>query len=136
MPFSHEFLDGGRRLLRQGSGALSARDLIDGDLAVLRIIEQLPPASRPRHVLVDLTQVTAIDFTIADLHQLVDLNERTSALVPSLHLALVTAWEPMVAMAITWQTLGVRLGWTTMLFPTRGEAQQWLDAQGRQAPAQ
>jgi hypothetical protein len=42
----------------------------------------------------------------------------------------------MVAMAITWQTLGVRLGWTTMLFPTRGEAQQWLDAQGRQAPAQ
>ena len=126
MPYRTEFIDGGTGVLNVGSGVVTSAEIIEGARTVQRDESR---AKRLTHGLTDLTDVSELRVTTAELRLIVDASRKTAQLVPRGIVAIVAPRDHAFGMARMWELLIDEAGWTTRVFRDRVEAELWLREQ-------
>ena len=126
MPYVTEFIDGGTGVLHVGSGVVTSAEIIEG---ARRVQSDESRARGLTHGLTDLTDVSELRVTTAELRLIVDASRKTAKLVPRGVVAIVAPKDHAFGMARMWELLIDEDGWTTRVFRDRVEAEIWLREQ-------
>jgi hypothetical protein len=135
MPLPLEVVDDGRGVLRIGHGVVTGEELIDGARELADLVQRVPPGARPEWGIIDFSAAVDIQVDTAALHRLIDLNERTAAYAPNVHVAIVAPQEQQYVIALQWQMLARRVGWHSEIVATHAEAEAWLQPVRQRLPA-
>lgn len=120
-----EFRDGGRGLLRIGSGTLTGKDFIEANRALLA---DEPSLRRLRHALVLLEEVTRLEVSADDLRDMAKVAEEVARFAPSVVIAVVAPGDEVYERALMWKAYVDATRWVTAIFRSRPEAETWLRA--------
>lgn len=123
MPYTTEFIDDGTGVLHVGSGIVSSGEIVAGSHEVQ---SDEARARRLTHGLVDLTDVTELHVTAADMRIIAQASKRTAKFMPRGAVAIVAPRDYIFGMARMWESLVDEDGWTTRVFRDRAEAEAWL----------
>ena len=77
-------------------------------------------------LLVLLGDVTECPATTAEIRQLALLDQQIAQMNPDIVLAAVAPQDLMFGMARMWQAFTDTIGWTTAVFRSRAEADEWI----------
>ena len=86
-----------------------------------------------RYAIIDLTSVGAMKINSDDIRTVVEQNKRIAALaIPGAILAVASPKDPGFGLARIWEVLMEQIGWETMTFRSRSEADAWIRQRAKQ----
>lgn len=124
MPCSISWVSDGRGAHLTGTGLLTGPEILEAKAGLLRAPDRL----RGLHYgLVDVTDVTELRITRADVLEFVQVDMRIAAIVPRpLAVAIVAPSDLAFGIARMWEAFAEVTGWNTHVFRARAEADPWL----------
>lgn len=124
MPVQIEARQDGVGIIYNCSGAVTIDDYFQAGLGFLAAPEDI---KKWRYCLVDVTAVDAMQISTLDIRAVVEQNKRIAALaVPGVLLAVASPNDIGFGLSRMWETLTEEIGWETMTFRSRPEAERWL----------
>jgi hypothetical protein len=133
LPYTTEFVDGGRGVLRVGSGIVTSVEILDATRELQGDPER---AGRLRYGLVDLTEVTELRLTSQDMRRIAEASLKIAKLVPGGVVAIIAPKDHDFGMARMWEHLVDEADWITRVFRNRVEADAWIREQLAAGPPQ
>jgi hypothetical protein len=122
MPYPAQFIDQGRGLLLIGEGIVTGAEFINTN-------QELLADERVRNLayaLIDLTPMTDSTITPDQMFMLASIDKQIAVLLPNVTVALVATQEAHFGLCRMWEGLLDAANWTTCVFHTRPEAEDWL----------
>lgn len=107
-------------------GAVHGDELVAANQAFFR--DRMAEFRACRTWLGDYTQATLQQVEMRHLHVLAQISIDAAQHNPRLCVAIATSQELSFGSARAWEGLADATGWNTMVFRSRAQAQQWLDA--------
>lgn len=126
MPYTTEFIQGGRGMVHTGAGVLTGEELIEGSL---RLRAEMLRGGRVEYGMSDLTAVTELRVTADDLRRLAEAQLVTAQILPRAIAAVVAPSDHIFGMARMWEAYADATGWDTRVFRDRASAEQWIEEQ-------
>lgn len=123
MPYSTEFVDGGRGLIHTAEGVLTGAELIEG---AMRLRAEAKRTGLIEYGLTDLSAATQMQVTPEDLRRLAETQVVTAQIVRRAVAAVVAPSDLMFGLARMWEAYADATGWTTRVFRDRRSAEDWL----------
>jgi hypothetical protein len=123
MPYSTEFIDGGRGVIHLGEGVLTGDELIAGSLLVRERAER---EGRIEYGLTDLSAVIEFRASPKDLRRLADAQMTLARIIPRGISAVVATSEHIFGMARMWEAYAEDTHWAIRVFRDREAAELWL----------
>ena len=126
MPYTTEFVDDGTGVVHVGSGVAGSAEIVAGAREVQRIEAR---ARKLTHGLTDLSDVTELRVTAADMRHIAEITKITAKLTPRGFVAIVAPKDHIFGLARMWESLVDEEDWTTKVFRDRTQAETWLREQ-------
>ena len=123
MPYSTEFLHGGRWARHVGSGVLTGAEVLAGTLEVQEAARHRPIT----HSLCDLTAVTTFRASAHEIREIAAAGKVTAELAPGGFVAVVAPRDHVFGLARMWETHVDGATWSTRVFRDLNGALAWLD---------
>lgn len=126
MPIRTEVLANGTRLSLLCSGEVTGQDIIDAKLTLLAdraLVEGLETG------LLAVEPGSTLRVTPAEVHAVAEIDRRIAKLVPRLAVAIVAQRDHDFGLARLWEGILEVPGWSSHVFRTTGEAEEWLAQQ-------
>jgi len=123
MPFSCEFVEGGRGLVFSGSGLVTA-----GEIVTVKIgLKERPEALRQvAYALVDFQSVNELRVSLPEIELLTGIDQELAQLLPAVALAVVAPGNHVFGVSRMWESYLDLPGWSVRVFRSASEASAWL----------
>lgn len=126
MPYTSLYIDGGRGVLKTGSGIVTgpqilavARDFSLDEIRLCRLV----------YALVDFSEIDEMQVTPDEVRLIVEVHRKTAVFTPGVLVAII-AQDPLAfGISRFWQSFSEDLGWKAIVVHTRPEAITWLREQ-------
>ena len=124
MPIDIEGRQDGAGVIYYCHGDMTFDDLFQAGMGFLASPEEI---KKWRYSIVDLTSVAAMHLSSDDIRSVVDQNKRIAALAhPGVLVAVAAPKDLGYGLARMWEILLEQIGWETMTFRSRPEADTWI----------
>lgn len=124
MPIEIEGRQDGVGVIYVCRGAMTIDDFFQAGLGFLAYPEEI---KKWRYCIVDLTAVEAMHISSDDIRAVVEQNKRIAAAAPEGALLAVASPKDLgFGLARVWEALVEEVGWETMTFRSRSEAEVWV----------
>jgi hypothetical protein len=123
MPYTSLYIDGGKGVLKTGSGVVTGPEIIsvarEFSLDEIRLCRLV-------YALVDFSDIEEMRVTPDEVRLIVEIHRKTAALTPGA-LVAIFAQDPLAyAISRFWHSYSENLGWKATVVHTRTEAIAWL----------
>jgi len=130
MPIDIEGRQNGLGVIYKCSGVVTIDDFFQAGLGFLAHPEEI---KKWRYCIIDLTPVGAMNINAEDIRAVVEQNKRIAAIAPSgAILAVASPKDLGFGLARVWEVLVEEVGWETMTFRSRAEADVWIQERMKQ----
>lgn len=130
MPVTIEGRQDGAGVIYNCSGAVTIDDFFQAGMAFLASPEEI---RKWRYCIIDLTAVKTMQINPDDVRAVVEQNKRIASLaVPGPVLAVASPNDVGFGLSRMWEVLNEQVGWETMTFRSRAEADQWIQTRVRE----
>ena len=126
MPYTMEFTNEGKGLLRRGWGVVRGQEIIDSNHELLADAPRLGALAYAR---ADFTEASGVEISAEDIHRIVESNTKMAKINPSVVVVVIAPRDAMFGMARMWETLADSTGWKTKVVRTAPEADAWLESE-------
>jgi hypothetical protein len=124
MPISIEGRQDGAGVIYYCHGDLTIDDFFQAGIGFLAFPEEI---KKWRYSIIDLTSVEAMNISADDIRSVVEQNRRIAAIAhPSVILAVAAPKDLGYGLARMWEVFMEQIGWETMTFRSRAEAEAWV----------
>ena len=124
MPINIEGHQDGAGVIYNCHGDMTIDDFFQAGIGFLAFPEEI---KKWRYCLIDLTSVGAMRIHPDDIHTVVEQNKRIAAIaVPGPLLAVASPKDLGYGLSRVWEVLMEQIGWETMTFRSRPEAELWI----------
>lgn len=124
MPIEIEGRQNGVGVIYHCRGAVTIDHFFQAGLGFLAYPEEI---QKWRYCIIDLTSVESMDITTGDIRAVVEQNKRIAAIaVLGPLLAVASPRDLGYGLARMWEALMDQVGWETMTFRSRSEANAWI----------
>ncbi len=127
MPYRFVITQDGRCLRRIGEGVLTGQEIIR---AVRALPEEVPEPERITHGLVDLTAVTRLEITTAELETIATLDRGHSQRFKVTRVAIVAPTDLAFGLARMYEAAVAQVGWEVRVVRDLPSAEAWLAEMG------
>jgi|SRR5690242_3188907 len=131
MAYSIEYTPDGRGVYRMGEGVVTGAELV---AAAQSEIGDPARARGLRWGLIDLTRVTRLALTAAELRAISEANLRLAALTPDIAIGVVTGGNGVFDTIQMWQAMAKATGWKIEVFRSRADAEAWIRSERGATP--
>ncbi len=123
MPYSSLYVDGGKGVLKTGSGIVTGPQILAVATEFSRDEIRL---CRLVYALVDFSEIEEMRVTPDEVRLLVEVHRKTAALTPGALVAII-AHDPLAfGIARFWHSFSEDLGWKAHVCHSRPDAVAWL----------
>ena len=130
MPIETEGRQNGLGVIYKCSGVVTIDDFFQAGLGFLAQPEEI---KKWRYCIIDLTPVGAMNINAEDIRAVVEQNKLIAAIAPSgAILAVASPKDLGFGLARVWEVLVEEVGWETMTFRSRAEADVWIQERMKQ----
>ena len=130
MPIEIEGRQNGLGVIYKCSGVVTIDDFFQAGLGFLAQPEEI---KKWRYCIIDLTPVGAMNINAEDIRAVVEQNKRIAALAPpGAILAVASPKDLGFGLARVWEVLVEEIGWETMTFRSRTEADRWIQQRAKE----
>jgi hypothetical protein len=124
MPISIEGRQDGAGVIYYCHGDMTIDDFFQAGIGFLAFPEEI---KKWRYSVIDLTSVAAMHLSSDDIRSVVEQNKRIAAIAhPGVILAVAAPKDLGYGLARMWEILMEQIGWETMTFRSRAEAESWI----------
>ena len=124
MPISIEGRQDGAGVIYYCHGDMTIDDLFQAGIGFLAFPEEI---KNWRYTIIDLTSVAAMQLSSDDIRSVVEQNRRIAAIAnPGVLLAVAAPKDLGYGLARMWEIFMEQIGWETMTFRSRPEAESWI----------
>lgn len=123
MPYLTETFDGGTGLRRVGEGVLTGREIIE---TIRALPEAVPTLDRITHALVDLTGVTRLEVSNAELDTIASIDRAYAARFRIMRVAIAAPSDLAFGIARMYEAALSRVGWEVQVFRELQAAEAWM----------
>lgn len=124
MPINIEGRQDGAGVIYYCHGDMTIDDLFQAGIGFLAFPEEI---KKWRYTIVDLTSVDAMNISSDDIRSVVEQNRRIGAnAIPGVLIAVAAPKDLGYGLARMWEVLTEQIGWETMTFRSRAEAESWI----------
>ncbi len=123
MPYHLDLIHGGTGLRRTGEGVLTGGEIIE---ALRALPEQVPDLERITHALVDLTGITRIEVTNAELDTIASLDRGHGQRFGIRRVAIVATSDLAFGLARMYEAAMAGAGWEMRVTRDLAAAEAWL----------
>lgn len=123
MPYHLDLIHGGTGLRRSGKGVLTGQEIIE---AIRALPEQVPDPERITHALVDLTGVTRIEVTNAELDTITSIDRGFGQRFGIRRVAIVANSDLAFGLARMYEAAMANAGWEVRVVRDLPTAEVWL----------
>lgn len=123
MSYTIEYTADGKGVYRMGEGVVTGAELVE---AALSESSDETRARGLRWGLIDLSRVTRLAVTAADLRAISEANLRLASLTPRVVVGVVTGGNGVFSTVQMWQAMAKATGWKIEVFQSRAEAEAWI----------
>ncbi len=124
MPITFERRQGGVGVIYNCHGDMTIDDFFQAGIAFLGLPEEI---KKWRYCVIDLSSVGAMNISSDDIRAVVELNKRIAAIAqPGALLAVASPKDLGYGLSRVWEVLMEEIGWETMTFRSRPEAELWI----------
>jgi hypothetical protein len=124
MPISIEGRQDGAGVIYYCHGDMTIDDFFQAGIGFLAYPEEI---KKWRYAIIDLTSVGNMKINSDDIRTVVEQNKRIAAIAPpGAILAVASPKDLGYGLARMWEVLMEQIGWETMTFRTRSEAEAWV----------
>jgi len=130
MPIDIEGRQNGVGVIYNCRGVLTIDDFFQAGIGFLAFPEVI---KKWRYCVIDLTPAEAMHIDSKDIRTIIEQNKRIAAFaLPGVLLAVASPKNLGYGLAREWEALVERVGWETMTFRSRSEADAWIKERARQ----
>ena len=130
MPIGIEGRQDGAGVVYNCSGTVTIDDFFQAGMTFLASPEEI---RKWRYCIIDLTFVEGMQINPDDVRAVVEQNKRIASLaVPGPLLAVASPSDVAFGLSRMWEVLNEQVGWETMTFRSRSEADQWIQTRVRE----
>ena len=130
MPISIEGRQDGAGVIYHCQGDMTIDDFFQAGIAFLAFPEEI---KKWRYAIIDLTSVGTMKINSDDIRTVVEQNKRIAALaIPGAILAVASPKDLGYGLSRIWEVLMEQIGWETMTFRSRPEADAWIRQRAKQ----
>ena len=126
MKYANKYIESSKCLIRVWSGAVTAKDIQDAQLAMLQYVNQDKQISG---ILSDLSNTTEYNISYDDARIIAETSKMVSHSLPDIFFAVVAPRALIFGMTKVWEALCHDTGWTIEVFNSYDEADSWLSKQ-------
>jgi hypothetical protein len=124
MPITIEGRQEGVGVIYHCHGDMTIDDFFQAGIGFLAFPERI---KKWQYCIIDLTSVGAMRIHFDDIRALVEQNKRIAAVAqPGPLLAVASPSDPAYGLSRMWEVLMEQIGWETMTFRSRPEAEAWI----------
>jgi len=124
MPIEIEGRHEGAGVIYLCHGVMTINDFIDAGNVFLATPQEI---KQWRYCIIDLTDIVTMDFDVGQILQVVEQNKRIADMAPpGVLLAVASPKDLGFGLARVWEALVEQVGWETMTFRSRAEAEHWI----------
>ena len=124
MPISIEGRQDGAGVIYYCHGDMTIDDFFQAGIGFLAYPEEI---KKWRYAIIDLTSVGSMKINSDDIRTVVEQNKRIAAIAPpGAILAVASPKDLGYGLARMWEVLMEQIGWETMTFRTRLDAEAWV----------
>jgi hypothetical protein len=124
MPITLEGRQDGAGVIYHCQGDMTIDDYFRAGITFLAYPDEI---KKWRYTIIDLSFVTSMQINSNGIHSVVEQNKRLAALaVPGVLLAVAAPKDLGYGLSRMWEILNEQIGWETMTFRTRAEADAWI----------
>ena len=124
MPISIEGRQDGAGVIYHCRGDMTIDDFFQAGIGFLAYPQEI---KKWRYAIIDLTDVGSMKINSDDIRTVVEQNKRIAAIAPpGAILAVASPKDLGYGLARMWEVLMEQIGWETMTFRTRLEAEAWV----------
>jgi hypothetical protein len=120
MPYTTEFVDADRGVVHTGRGVVLGAEIFLGASAIHS------RAGTLRYGIVDLTEVTELHVSTAELELIASENQKTAVIAREVIVAVAAPGNLAFGLSRMWEVFAANTGWVTKVVRSRTEAQEWL----------
>ena len=126
MPIEIEGRQDGVGVIYNCRGAMTIDDFFRAGIGFLANPDDI---KKWRYCIVDLTHVDAMHINLDDIRAVVEQNKRLAAIAASGPILAVASPKDIgYGLSRMWEILMEEIGWETMTFRSRAEAEEWIKA--------
>lgn len=130
MPIVIEGRQNGVGVIYNCRGAVTIDDFLKAGIGFLAFPKAI---KKWRYCIIDLTSVEAMQIDSKEIRTIVEQNKRIAAFaLPGALLAVAAPKDLGYGIAREWEALVEQVGWETMTFRSRSEAEAWIKERARQ----
>jgi len=130
MPISIEGRQDGIGVIYHCHGDMTIDDFFQAGMGFLVNPEEI---KKWRYTIVDLTQVDSMNISSDEIRSVVEQNKRIAAVAhPGVILAVAAPKDLGYGLSRMWEILMDQIGWETMTFRSRPEAEAWIRQRARE----
>jgi hypothetical protein len=130
MPISIEGRQDGAGVIYHCHGDMTIDDFFQAGIGFLAFPDGV---KKWRYAIIDLTSVGAMKINSDDIRTVVEQNKRIAAIAhPGPLLAVASPKDLGFGLARIWEVLMEQIGWETMTFRSRPEAEAWIRQRAKQ----
>lgn len=124
MPITLEGRQDGAGVIYHCQGDMTIDDYFRAGITFLAYPDEI---KKWRYAIIDLSFVTSMQINSNDIHSVVEQNKRIAALaVPGVLIAVAAPKDLGYGLSRMWEILNEQIGWETMTFRARAEADTWI----------